>query len=86
MKENMTVYKDACVVRRKNRRIATRQLPEDSIGVELYNMVDKSKKNPKIVFAEVKRGRSQLCFKISEQGAKDLIIALYETLKLQRLK
>jgi hypothetical protein len=83
MKEEIILYANGCVVRRKNKRVLSRKLPQDEIGIELYNMVDKGKEDAKIVFAKIEKRRSKLLFKVSRQGAEDLVIALMETLKIE---
>ena len=84
MKEEITLYANGCVVRRKNKRVLSRTLPQDQIGIELYNMVDKGKEDAKIVFAKIEKHRSQLVFKVSRQGAEDLVIALMQTLEIDK--
>ena len=83
MKEEITVYANGCVVRSKNKRVLSRTLPQDQIGVELYNMVDKGKEDAKIVFAKIEKRRSQLVFKLSRHGAQALVLSLIETLKIE---
>lgn len=82
MKEETTVYKNGCVARLKNKRILSKLSKDKNIIVELYNMVEKGKEQTPVVFAGVNKRRSALVFKLSQEGAKALVITLIETLKL----
>ena len=88
MKTEATVYADGCIIRRHNKRISALLLKDDndSIGVVLVNMLAKveGERLKPLARTEIKRNRSVLQFKISKEGAEALIVALAETLKIER--
>lgn len=86
MKREATVYADGCIIRRHNKRISALLLKDDSIGVELVNMLEKveGERLKPLARTEIKRNRSVLQFKISKEGAEALIVALTETLKINK--
>jgi hypothetical protein len=82
MKDEITVYKNGCIARLKNRRICSKIDKDQSVRVELYNMVEKGKESVPVAYTEVNKGRSLLCFKLSKEGAQALVLSLIETLKI----
>ena len=86
MKIKAAVYAHGCITRMHNRRISALLLKDDSIGVELVNMLEKveGERLKPLARTETNRNRSVLQFKISKEGAEALIIALTETLKINK--
>ncbi len=85
MKRETTVYANACIIRRHNKRISAFLLKDDSIGIEIVNMQPNVEDgNIPLALTEIKRNRSVLQLKISKEGAEALVIALVETLKIKK--